>query len=280
MRTYENFIQLDERANSPAGRARLAKAAAQNINNAAAKKKLADTTTAIVPTGQQRTSREAVGKVTSNPGVRVPQSSSSGPTKTPNMNPKPKNGFKSKPGLGTTLGSSTSKRKGDSFRDKVSQMMRSRKAAKAMRPDKTSEKKDTTPTPSSSTPKPTASPAPTSRSSKDVKSNGSGKGDAYDRQIERERAKEDYNKGTHHKPGDKKRPGLRAGFSKGALGDWSRQGKFDMAKKAGTAVRKAPGKAVSKGADMVKNALKNNVKDVDSVEGKEGKSSGRMQKQY
>ena len=32
--------------------------------------------------------------------------------------------------------------------------------------------------------------------------------------------------------------------------------------------------------DMVKNALKNNVKDVDSVEGKEGSSAGRMQKQY
>ena len=266
MRTYENFIQLDERANSPAGRARLAKAAAQNINNAAAKKKLADTTTAIVPTGQQRTSREAVGKVTSNPGVRVPQSSSSGPTKTPNMNPKPKNGFKSKPGLGTTLGSSTSKRKGDSFRDKVSQMMRSRKAAKAMRPDKTSEK---TPPSSSPKPKPTTTPAPTSRSSKDAKSNGSGTGNAYDRQIERERAKEDYSKGTHHGKGKGKKPGIRSGFAKGALGDWSRQGKFDMAKKVGTSLRNAPG-----------NALKNNVKDVDSVEGKEGKSSGRMQKQY
>ena len=232
----------------------------------------ADKGSAIVPTGQQRTSREAVGKVTSNPGVRVPQSSSSGPTKTPNMNPKPKNGFKSKPGLGTTLGSSTSKRKGDSFRDRVSQMMRSRKAAKTMRPDKTSEK-----TPPSSSPKPTAT---TSRSSKDAKSNGSGKGDAYDRQIERERAKEDYAKGTHHKPGDKKKPGIRAGLKKGAFGDWSRQGKFDMAKKVGTAARNAPGKAVSKGTDMVKNALRNNVKDVKSVEGKEGKSSGRMQKQY
>ena len=79
------------------------------------------------------------------------------------------------------------------------------------------------------------------------------------------------------------RDGMKQGVSGGLMGGTPAQrkaAKRSLGRKIGAGVRNAPGKAVSKGADMVKNALKNNVKDVDSVEGKEGKSSGRMQKQY
>jgi len=284
MRTFEKFIVEAEGFQgkmTPNHNARKGAIAVKNMlgsNKPKPQKSLPSSKgSAIVPTGKERTSREAVGKVTANPGVRHP-GGSSGPTKTPNMNPKPTNGFKSKPGLGTTLGGSTTKGKGDSLKDKVSQAMRSRKAAQQL-------KKDAKSTPTE-TPKPTAGPTsrPSTRSDKDVKSNGSGSDSAYQRQLDRERAKEDYEKGTHHGKGKGKKPGIRAGLSKGALGDWSRQGKFDMAKKVGTAARNAPGNALKKvgksATDFVKSASKNAVKDVDSVEGKEGKSAGRMQKQY
>jgi hypothetical protein len=51
-------------------------------------------------------------------------------------------------------------------------------------------------------------------------------------------------------------------------------------KKGDVAVRRGLRKMKKRTWDATKNALKNNVKDVESVEGKEGKSAGRMQKQY
>ena len=58
------------------------------------------------------------------------------------------------------------------------------------------------------------------------------------------------------------------------------ENKLDKEDQKGIRMRKALNDTRKKGIDMVKAASKNAVKDVDSVEGREGKSAGRMQKQY
>ncbi len=83
---------------------------------------------------------------------------------------------------------------------------------------------------------------------------------------------------TSDKPPHKSsfRDGIKQGLTGGLKGGSVNQRKAAqraLGRKIGTGVRNAPGK-------FVKNALKNNVRDVDSKEGKEGKSAGRMQKQY
>lgn len=72
------------------------------------------------------------------------------------------------------------------------------------------------------------------------------------------------------------RDGFKQGITGGLMGGTPAQrkaAKRSLGRKIGDNARKAPG-------NFVKNALKNPSKDVDSVEGKEGKSAGRMQKQY
>ena len=72
------------------------------------------------------------------------------------------------------------------------------------------------------------------------------------------------------------RDGVKQGVTGGLMGGTPAQrkaAKRSLGRKIGSDVRNAPG-------NFVKNALKNPSKDVDSVEGKEGKSAGRMQKQY
>ena len=58
------------------------------------------------------------------------------------------------------------------------------------------------------------------------------------------------------------------------------QNKLDKEDKRGEGVRKALNKMKDRTWNATKSTFKNSVKDVDSVEGKEGRSAGRMQKQY
>ena len=265
MRTYENFIQLDERVNSPVGKARLAKQTAQNAGNAATNRvnkavsanarPAMSASPEVMAARKARKAREAnaTQPAAANADVLAARRKRTAAT-------------------AAAAKSAATKATADKFGPgKKAPSVPGKNTGNWGKPVK--DFKDTNTT--RATQKPTSGPTsrPSTRSDKDVTSNGSGKGDAYDRQIEREKAKEDYEKGIHHKKGDRKKPGIRSGLGKGLTGDWSRQGKFDMAKKVGTTARNAPG-------NFVKNALKNPSKDVDSVEGKEGKSAGRMQKQY
>ncbi len=250
MKTFEQLQEeiLDERANSPAGKLRLAKAAVQNRNNAAVNKQKKAVSANSTPSlsaspevdaaRRRRKAREdnATPAVSASPDVAAARRKRAardaadakaaqtkaiadkfGPGKKAPSVPGKNRGNWGKSQGDFKSGSSTSKPTSSKAADKGVEMTRS-------------------------------------RSDKDEKSNGSSGGSAYQRQIERERAREDYKKGIHDPKGTR-RPGIRSGLSKGALGDWSRQGKHDAAKKIGTAVRKAPGKLLGAAANQARGTM-------------------------
>ena len=251
MRTFEKFIQLDERAFSQRGQAARAKMRNQNAQNLANK----------------------INPRTGTPMKALPAGRSSAP-KTPTQA-----AVGNKPSRGGALAVMPTNKASSIVRHKM-QDAKDRESNKSQAKQKLNSGSGGTPILGTRKPR---QPSADARKSAADKLKASKEHDS--------------------KAGDrlnKRRGGMMGGIKK-ALGgdvigvraksgdteadkevrkDANSKARADFAQKkvgqAGNAVKGAGNSA----KNFVKNALKNNVKDVDSVEGKEGSSAGRMQKQY